>query len=171
MHIVAIACAGAMLPAVHGCATSGAAAGKPAAASPPEPAMAPPSRSTEDCMFSVVVKNWAAIDEQRFIIYGLTESEAYLGTLFFPTPDLVNNIGMAVVDDDHNGRICGKSSDYVQFRNPTIPGRNLINSLRRITEEEAKDLLAEHGKKPPGKQSQEKKPTAEKTPTEPAQAQ
>ncbi len=108
----------------------------------------------------------AAIDQQRFIIYGLTQHEPYLGKLFFPTPDLVNNIAMAVVDEDHNGRICGQSGDWVQFRNPTIGGRNLITSLRRITEAEADALLAEAKKKP-----KEKKPKEQKAPQEPVQPQ
>ncbi len=128
-RLTAMTFAGMALLAISGCASTA------------EPAKAPPSRSTEDCLFSVVVRDWAAIDEQHFIIYGLTEGEPYLGTLFLPTPDLINNVGMAVIDYDHNGRICGKSGDYVEFRNATIPGHNLITSLRRISEEEAKALL------------------------------
>ena len=126
--------------------------------------MANPSRSTEDCMFSVVVRDWAALDSQRFIIYGLTDSEAYLATLFFPTTDLINNLGMAVVDSDHNGRICGKSGDYVEFRNATIPGRNLITSMHRISEEEAKALLAQSKPKPKEKKAKEKTAPAEPAP-------
>lgn len=112
-------------------------------ATPAEPGMANPSLSTEDCMFSVVVRDWAALDEQRFILYGYTEHEAYLGKLFFPTPDLVNNVGMGVIDEDRNGRICGQSTDWISFSNPTIPGRNPIMSLSKISEEAAKALIAE----------------------------
>lgn len=110
-------------------------------------------------MFSVVVREWAAIDEQQFIIYGFTEHEAYLGKLFFPTPDLINNIGLSVIDEDHNGRICGQSTDSVNFRNATIPGRNPITSLRKISEEEAKALIA-------GSKANRKKPGEQKPPKE-----
>jgi hypothetical protein len=150
-RMAAMAFAGMGLLACGSCASTQA-----------EPAMAPPSRSAEDCMFSVVVKEWAAIDEQRFIIYGLTKHEPYLGKLFFPTPDLVNNIGMAVIDADRNGRICGQSSDYVEFRDATIPGRNLITSLRRISDEEAKALLEQAKPKPKEKSTEDKDQKSDK---------
>ena len=160
-RLAAMTFAGMALLVFSGCAST---AQQTAAQAGTEPVMAPPSRSTEVCMFSVVVKDWAGIDKQRFIIYGLTQSEAYLGTLFFPTPDLINNLGMAVVDSDHNGRICGMSSDYVEFRNATIPGRNLITSLHRISEEEAKALLEQSKPKPKEKKAQEEKAPAEPAP-------
>jgi len=151
-RLAAMTFAGMALLGFAGCASTSPQAAAQAvsteAAGTPEPVKAPPSRSTEDCLFSVVVKDWAAIDKQRFIIYGLTDREAYLATLFFPTPDLINNLGMAVVDSDNNGRICGMSSDYVEFRNATIPGRNLITSMRKISEEEAKALLELNKRKP-----------------------
>jgi Family of unknown function (DUF6491) len=135
-----VAVAIAALLALGGCATPA----QPAAAqSVAEPGKSTPSRSSEDCLFSVVVKDWAPIDEQRFIIYGLTKHEAYLGKLFFPTPDLINDVGMSVIDADRNGRICGQSTDAVEFRNSTIPGRNLITSLHKISDAEAKALLEE----------------------------
>jgi len=149
--------AGAVLLAPGGCATATQTA-TAQAANAAEPGKANPSLSQEDCMFSVVVKDWASIDQQRFIIYGLSRHEPYLGKLFFPTPDLINNVGMLVVDEDHNGRICGQSGDWVQFRNPTIPGRNLITSLRKITDEEAKALLAAAKPKPKEKSQDPKTP-------------
>ncbi|MEO8309371.1 MAG: DUF6491 family protein [Pseudomonadota bacterium] len=155
----AFACTAVLL--ASGCATSTQSA-QAAEPSQSEPGKSKPSLSNQDCMFSVVVKDWAALDEQRFIIYGLTRHEPYLATLFFPTPDLINNIGMVVIDDDHNGRICGQSGDSVQFRNPTIPGRNTITSLQKITEEEAKALLAEHARRP------RKEKAATQKPAEPA---
>jgi hypothetical protein len=128
-------------------------------ATPPEPEKANPSRSTEDCLFSVVVTDWAALDNQRFILYGYTDQEAYLGKLFFPTPDLVNNIGMGVVDEDHNGRICGQSTDSISFRNPTLPGRNPITSLSRISQDEARALIAaSQEKRKNGKQPRDQAP-------------
>jgi hypothetical protein len=160
-RMAAMTLAGITLLAFGGCASTQA-----------EPARSNPSLSTEDCMFSVVVKEWAAIDEERFIIYGLTRHEPYLGKLFFPTPDLVNNIGMAVVDADHNGRICGQSGDYVEFRDATIPGRNLITSLRRVSDAEAKVLLEQAKPKPakPKEETDQNKPKDQKA-AEPVQPQ
>jgi hypothetical protein len=128
--LAAIAVAGTGLIAFSGCAA------------PAEPAKAPPSRSNEDCMFSLVVKEWTALDTQQFIIYGLSHSDAYLAKAQMPTPDLTNHLGMAIIDDDHNGRICGYSTDSIQFRNATIPGPIRITALRKITREEADTLIA-----------------------------
>ena len=126
----AIAIAGMALLAFSGCAT------------PAEPSKSTPSRSNEDCMFSLVVKEWTALDTQQFIIYGLSHSDVYLAKAQMPTPDLTSHLGMAIIDDDHNGRICGYSTDSIQFRNATIPGPIRITALQKITKEEADALIA-----------------------------
>ena len=105
-----------------------------------------------DCMFARNVGDWTSLDDERFILYGMTKSDAYLGVLTIPTPDLDRNIGMAVIDDNRDGLICGGAGDTVAFRDATIPGKIMIRSLRKLDKAEAEMLLAQkkgRGKAPP----------------------
>jgi hypothetical protein len=162
--LAASALAGMALVVCGGCVGSRASPGESAA----QAATTSPPRDYGDCMFAVVVTDWAALDDQRFIIFGHTRKEAYLGRAFFPTPDLTLNVGMAVIDDDHNGQICGRSTDSIAFRNQTIPGKNLIASLQKITKEEAEALIA-NAKKPNAKQQGSVKPEQQKQQEQPRQ--
>ena len=164
---IAAAIAGAALFAFAGCATTGPVTQASTDATG-GPAKANPSRSAEECMFSVVVKDWAELDNQRFIIFGLSNHDAYLATVLIPTPDLTNHRGMAVIDDDNNGRICGYSTDAIAFSNATVPGINRITSLHKISDEEARALIADAKKARPGKSAQPAMPG--KSPAQDAQA-
>ena len=109
-----------------------------------------PEKSS-DCLFERNVKDWTSLDNERFILYGLTKSDAYLGVLTIPTPDLHRNIGMAVIDDNRDGLICGGAGDTVAFRDATMPGKIMIRSLRKLDKAEAEMLIAQSkgkGKEP-----------------------
>ncbi|MEY2853206.1 MAG: hypothetical protein RL030_338, partial [Pseudomonadota bacterium] len=68
-----------------------------------------------DCVFGRTVNEWNALDDRHLIIYGMTEREAYLARLSFPNPDVMFNLGVAVVDADYSGSICGGSTDGLFF--------------------------------------------------------
>jgi Family of unknown function (DUF6491) len=106
------------------------------------PAKAPPSTSREECLFMSVVADWATVDERRFLIYGPGRRNVYLAQLALPTPDLRYGLQLKLIDGDRNGRICGFSSDAVEFDNAVIPGRILIRSLQQIDAVEAAALVA-----------------------------
>ncbi len=100
----------------------------------------PSPEGVEDCLFFRTVDDWAPIDRQRLIIYGIGRVP-YLATLNFPSVDLQFDFAVAFVDYDRDGRLCGRSFDAVQFRDG-IPDRIAIDSLKRISKEDAKQLLA-----------------------------
>lgn len=96
-----------------------------------------------DCVFRQTVNDWSPLDDQHLIIYGLTQSEAYLARLFFPNPDLMFNLGVAIVDDDRSGSICGGSGDGLYFGpRSAVPGKNNIVSLQKIDRAQAEQLLS-----------------------------
>lgn len=96
-----------------------------------------------DCVFRRTVNDWNPLDEQHLIIYGLTEREAYLARLIFPNPDLMFDLGVAVVDSDNSGSICGGSTDGLFFGpRSAVPGRNIIVSLQKIDRAQARMLLS-----------------------------
>lgn len=129
---------------VSGCATQQGAAA--AAASPG-------NKAREECIFSLTVRDWSALDGERLIIYGISRKEPYLVKLSFPSTDLSFAFAIGVYDGDRNGRICGFGSDAILIPRG-VPDRITINSVQRITVEEAKRLIDEAKPK--------KKPKADK---------
>ena len=108
----------------------------------PAGAAAPADKAREECIFSVTLRDWSAIDSQRLIVYGISRKEPYLVTLFFPSTDLPFAVGIAVYDGDRNGRICGFGNDAILFPGG-VPDRITIRSVQRISVEEAKRLTDE----------------------------
>lgn len=157
MRRAAIAAVCSAMLLLGGCAASGGSAEEAGTA----PKKAGPSSSTEDCMFSTFVNDWAPVDKDTFILYGPGRHDAYLGRLAIPAIDMTLSLRMAVIDDDRNGRICGQSLDSVTFADPIIPGKIFIKSLRKITEEEAKALIAQ------SKEPKPKEPPKEAPPKTP----
>jgi hypothetical protein len=137
--------------ALSACAVHPATAGAPAAATPPV--------GEEDCIFASIVQDWNDLDSSHLIIYGPGRFNPYLVELTFPSNDLAFNLALGVRDEDHNGRICGGGIDSV-----LIPGGHpsslLIRSVRRITQEQAKQMIAAaHPKKKPKAAPATDKPT------------
>lgn len=117
------------LPVVAGCASTGS------AAKPREPVFT-------DCLFRQTVDDWAPLDSQHLIIFGPVRQEAFLTRLFYPSPDLMFDVGVGIVDDDRDGRICGGSNDTVLFGpRSNMPGKIIIASMQKIDKATAEHLL------------------------------
>ena len=114
----------------------------------PEAAVAN-DRDREECIFSVTVRDWSALDSERLIIYGISRKQPYLVKLSFPSTELPFAFAIGVKDGDNNGRICGFGNDAILIPRG-IPDRINIHSVQRITVEEAKGLIeaAKPKKKP-----------------------
>jgi len=114
----------------------------------PEAAVAN-DRDREECIFSVTVRDWSALDSERLIIYGISRKQPYLVKLSFPSTELPFAFAIGVKDGDNNGRICGFGSDAILIPRG-IPDRITIHSVQRISVEEAKGLIeaAKPKKKP-----------------------
>jgi hypothetical protein len=152
IHVVrGLALAGLMAGSVlvSGCATTQGATA----------ASVPNDKAREECIFSLTVRDWSALDGERLIIYGISRKEPYLVKLSFPSNDLSFAFAIGVYDGDRNGRICGFGSDAILIPRG-VPDRITINSVQRITVEEAKRLTDEAKPK--------KKPKADKAAAAPA---
>lgn len=121
--------------------------------SSPNAVAAASDKAREECIFSVTVRDWSAIDRERLIIYGISRKEPYLVKLAFPSVDLPFATAIGVRDGDNNGRICAYGFDQILVPG-SIPDRISILSVQRISVDEAKRLTDEARPK--------KKPKAEK---------
>lgn len=106
-------------------------------------------KAREECIFSVTVRDWSALDSERLIIYGISRKQPYLVKLSFPSTELPFAFAIGVKDGDNNGRICGFGNDAILIPRG-IPDRINIHSVQRISVEEAKGLIeaAKPKKKP-----------------------
>jgi hypothetical protein len=120
-------------------AALGACANQPAA--PGTPLKSTPSTTPEDCLFSLTVGNWTALDPERLILYAPGSRQAYLVKLSIPSSDLVFSTSIGVQDGDGNGRICGWGFDAILIVGGT-PDRIPIASVQKLTTDEAAKLIA-----------------------------
>jgi len=100
------------------------------------------SSNANDCAFARLVHDWTALDDMTLILYATRETEAYLAKITQPTPDLRYAVGVAVLDVNHDGLICGDHRDAITFgRHGVIPGKFTITSMRKLAPGEAQELI------------------------------
>ncbi len=114
-----------------------------AGCSSPRLASIPAEPVYTDCLFTRTVDDWTPLDNQHLIIFGPLRRDAYLARLFFPTPDLMSDVGIAIVDDNGSGAICGGGTDALVFGpRSSVPGRNNIVSMQKIDPARADKLMS-----------------------------
>lgn len=134
------------LAGLGGCATTAA----PAAPTTPLQALYP-TVGNEDCILRPRIHDWDELDDSHLLVYTMGEQVPYLVELSYPSNDIAFNLAIGVRSSDPGRRICGRSLDMVLIPGgspPLIP----IASVKRLTREESKQLLAaRHKKVPKGK--------------------
>jgi hypothetical protein len=107
------------------------------------PAAIPKEPVYSDCLFTRTVDDWSPLDKQHLIIFGPLRRDAYLARLFFPTPDLMTDVGIVIFDDNGSGSICGGGTDALVFGpRSAVPGKNSIVSMQKIDPARADELLS-----------------------------
>ena len=124
--------------AVAGCTAGGTAATH----APPAPLP-----GTEACVFTVNLNDWTVLDDTSLIVYAPVHKEPYLVKLFAPVFDLSFRQTLGFEGVEHNGQLC--KGDYVLVRGD-LPQRMPINSIRSLTPDQAKRLIADSKQKAGG---------------------
>jgi hypothetical protein len=102
---------------------------------------AAPLPGTDACVFMSSVSDWVVVDASTLIVYAPLRKDAYLLKLFEPVPELNFKQRVGFEDSDHDGRLCGDGGDYLVVRDDATPMRVPIVAFRKLTPEEAKQLL------------------------------
>lgn len=126
-----------VMSAVAGCAThSSGNASSTARALPGTPA----------CLFRGNFQgSWTVLNNSSLILYAFPSNrESYLVKLFQPVVGLKFNARLGFVDVQRTGRICGNGNSFLIAPGNT-PERILITQVRRLTDSERDQLLAEAG--------------------------
>jgi hypothetical protein len=120
-----------------GCATTAA----------PAQRAATPLPGTDACVFIRNVYDWDVVDPSTLIVYAPMRKDPYLVKLFEPVFDLDFRQRVGFEDGDHSGMLCGNGAAYLVVRDEIGPQRVPIVAFRKLTVEQAKQLLP-RGKRP-----------------------
>ena len=89
------------------------------------------------CLFATQPSSWRVLDSQHLVLWGSSQQEIFLISLFFPISDLRSNEVIAFVDSDNNGRLCGDGRDkLVAPYSKTDSSPNVIQSMKKLTEQD-----------------------------------
>jgi hypothetical protein len=102
---------------------------------------AAPLPGTDACVFMSEVSDWVVVDASTLIVYAPMRTDPYLLKLFEPVPELSFKQRVGFEDSDHDGRLCGNGADYLVVRDDSVPLRVPIVAFRKLTPEQAKQLL------------------------------
>jgi hypothetical protein len=88
-----------------------------------------------DCLFASQPDNWHVLDRQHLVLWGSSQKEAYLLTLFAPLQDLNFAETLAFIDTDHDGMICDGDKIAVAHSGMNrFPAT--ISSMRKVSQAE-----------------------------------
>ena len=102
---------------------------------------AAPLPGTDACVFMSLVSDWVVVDASTLIVYAPQRKDAYLLKLFEPVRELNFKQRVGFEDSDHDGMLCGNGGDYLVVRDDSVPMRVPIVAFRKLTPEQAKQLL------------------------------
>lgn len=123
-------------------------------------------RETE-CVYSDQINGWNVLDSRHVLIWSPTYKDAYLITLITPLPDSTVSMALAFVDKDHDGMICGRSSDGIAVPDTgihTIP--STISGMHRVDAAELQQLSDKYKVKLAPKQKRKKSKAASSSSTD-----
>lgn len=106
------------------------------------------AKPERECMFTVQPRSWRVLDQQQLVLWGPSQQDAYLVTLFTPVSDLRFTESLAFIDDDHNGMICGDGGDKIAVPNSrTGTWPTIIKSMTKLDEAALIELGQKHNMK------------------------
>jgi len=100
-------------------------------------------KNGQDCVFFRTIDNWQVLDDSSLVLWTSGDRDAYLVTLFRPSPELPFAIDLALQDGNRDGQLCAFGGDAVITDGPTSE-RLTINTLTKLSEKQLKDVLAAH---------------------------
>jgi hypothetical protein len=91
-------------------------------------------------MYTTQPSSWRVLDRQHLVLWGTSQQDIYLVTLFSPISDLRSNEVIAFIDADRNNKLCGDGADKIAAPNSkTDPTPTNITAMVKLTE---RDLIS-----------------------------
>jgi hypothetical protein len=89
-------------------------------------------KSGNACVFISTVGQYRALDRDKIVIWAPGRRDAYLVELTMPLFGLEGSWQMAMIDHDHDGRLCGFGMDRIGIRDLGRPESSSIKSMTRL---------------------------------------
>lgn len=91
----------------------------------------------KDCMFATRPSSWRVLDTRHMVLWGPSQQDTYLVTLFSPLIDLRSSDVIAFIDADRNNKLCGNRADKIATPNSRIDSSpTLISSMVKLDEQD-----------------------------------
>ena len=84
------------------------------------------------CVFIRTVGNYRVLDRNNLVIWAPGRRDAYHVQLTMPLFSLESSFQMAMIDNDHDGRLCGYGFDRIGVRELGHPETSSIRSMTRL---------------------------------------
>lgn len=120
-----------------------------------------PGASKDECVFINNIQNWTVLDSRNVVIYAPNSKRAYLMQLGSPINDLKYAFKVAFLDNDRDGRLCGRSPDRVISGDSMVHYPALISRMTRLNEQGFEALEAKYKVKLTSKKAQKDAAEAE----------
>jgi hypothetical protein len=91
-----------------------------------------PGASRDECVFVDNIQNWRVLDSRNVVLYAPNDRRVYLLQLGMPISDLKFAFKVAFVDKDHDGQLCGRSTDKVVALGSIVKQPSTVMGLTRL---------------------------------------
>jgi Family of unknown function (DUF6491) len=95
---------------------------------------APSRAGKNECVFTRSIYDFKALDRHKLVIWAPSRSKAYLVELSMPLPELKFASRLALVDRNHDGRLCGYGMDRVAVADSSFALPSTILGMTRLDE-------------------------------------
>jgi hypothetical protein len=91
-----------------------------------------PNKDGNACIFIRSVGQYRALDRSNVVIWAPGRRDAYLVELSMPLFSLESSFQLAMIDHDHDGRLCGHGFDRIGVRDIGQPQTSSINRMTKL---------------------------------------
>ena len=118
-------------------------------------AVTTPKKDGNDCVFISTVGQYRVLDRSNVVIWAPGRRDAYLLELSMPLFGLKSSIQLAMIDRDHDGRLCGFSMDRIAVRDFGQSEASSIRRMNKLGDEDIVQLEEKYGVQLKSKKSKE----------------
>jgi hypothetical protein len=115
-----------------------------------------PKKDGNDCVFISTVGQYRVLDRSNVVIWAPGRRNAYLLELSMPLFGLKSSMQVAMIDRDHDGRLCGFSMDKIAVRDFGQPEAASIRRMNKLGDEDIVQLEEKYGVQLKSKKAEKK---------------
>ena len=107
----------------------------------------PATAHRDACIFSRSIQDFRALDRNKLVVWAPGRRNAYLVELSMPLSDLKFAHEIALVDRNHDGRLCSYGMDRIVVGNGALREPSTISGVTRLDNARLAQLETQYGVK------------------------